>query len=360
MKSNKPENSEKKMRPGEEAVSSSREEVELTAGQAETELTAGQAETELTAGQVEVKSNAEQTKAEEKRGGQWEKLLSPRLRVIGSMVPGQKSVADIGCDHAYLAIHLAMHEPDRRVFAMDVRRGPLSRAEENIRKAGLTDRITIRLSDGFQALSPGETEAAVLAGMGGGLIAGLLIRGKSLFLPGYTLVLSPQSEPEKVRRFLREEGFAILQEELVTEEGKFYPVIMAEKSFRGNCAVESTEKIIRQESAAGRVEESDKRDCAVESTEEIIRQESAAGRAKESDIEAGRLWISDHLGERLLRNPDSIVDRWLEKELGERLQLIRKLEDAEGSGAAGRRSELTREANLIRLAMGVRKEIQSR
>ena len=41
------------------------------------------------------------------------------------------------------------------------------------------------------------------------------------------MILQPQSEIEKFRQFLRENGYGILDEEMIEEDGKFYQVIRA-------------------------------------------------------------------------------------------------------------------------------------
>ena len=67
-------------------------------------------------------------------------------------------VADIGTDHAYVPIFLMETGQIAGAVAMDVNRGPLERAEENIRRSGLADRIKTRLSDGFESLEAGEAD----------------------------------------------------------------------------------------------------------------------------------------------------------------------------------------------------------
>ena len=81
--------------------------------------------------------------------------------------------------------------------------------------------------DGFEALAPGESESAVIAGMGGHLIISILEGGlhNMVISPGYELLLSPQSDVPMVRRFLRENGFSIIDEEMLIEEGKYYNII---------------------------------------------------------------------------------------------------------------------------------------
>ena len=74
--------------------------------------------------------------------------LSKRLQAVADMVTPNKRVADIGCDHGYISIYLCTKKLASKVIAMDVRKGPLERAKNNIEKYGLSDYIETRLSDG--------------------------------------------------------------------------------------------------------------------------------------------------------------------------------------------------------------------
>ena len=134
-------------------------------------------------------------------------------------------LADIGTDHAYIPICLVQSGRIKGAVAMDINRGPLKRAEENIREHGLEDRIHTRLSDGFEALEPGEADCAVIAGMGGGLSVRILKEGGSVIGTLKECILQPQSEIEKVRAFLLEEGFLFIQENMVIDDGKYYPMM---------------------------------------------------------------------------------------------------------------------------------------
>lgn len=63
---------------------------------------------------------------------------------------------------------------------MDVNEGPLIRAEEHVREAGLKEQIKMRRSNGLEKLSPGEVEAVIIAGMGGGLVMRILTEGQAV------------------------------------------------------------------------------------------------------------------------------------------------------------------------------------
>ena len=83
----------------------------------------------------------------------------------------------------------------------DVRKGPLLHAKEHIEQYGLGEYIQTRLSDGGESFVPGESEVAVIAGMGGGLMQKILSGSPEFFEKNSCVVLPPQSEIEQFRRF---------------------------------------------------------------------------------------------------------------------------------------------------------------
>ncbi|MCR4625566.1 MAG: class I SAM-dependent methyltransferase [Lachnospiraceae bacterium] len=153
--------------------------------------------------------------------------LSERLAMSAGMVTAGSSVADVGCDHAHTCIWLVKHGGAPKAVAMDVRPGPLSHAEANIRLYGLNEIIKTRLSDGLDALKPGETDTIIIAGMGGTLTVQILEKGLDKAKAARELILQPQSDLGMVRRFLREHGFRILEEKMCKEQGKFYTSMKA-------------------------------------------------------------------------------------------------------------------------------------
>ena len=154
-------------------------------------------------------------------------MLSRRLETIVSMCGSGRCVADIGTDHGFVPIELLRRGCFERAIAMDIRSGPLSRAEEHIRERGLADRAQVRLSDGMEKLAQWEADTVVIAGMGGGLMAEILAAKPETAKAAERLVLSPQSDIPEFRRFLHRSGFCILQEEMLLEDGKTYVVMAA-------------------------------------------------------------------------------------------------------------------------------------
>ncbi len=157
--------------------------------------------------------------------------LSKRLQAVADLVTAGYMTADIGTDHAYIPIYLIENGRIPGAVAADVNRGPLERARFNVTENGMNDRIDLRISDGFSAIHPGEVRSAVIAGMGGALMVRILTEGAETVKMLDECILQPQSEIEKVRTFLLQEGFLFLDEVMVEEDGKYYTAM---KTVPGN------------------------------------------------------------------------------------------------------------------------------
>ena len=148
--------------------------------------------------------------------------LPKRLETIIERMPDAGCLADIGCDHAYVAIEAVRRGRAARALACDVRKGPLQQAAEHILCAGLAGKIETRLSDGLEKVAPGEADTVVVAGMGGPLMERILQGRLGDFAH---FVLSPQSEIPHFRRFLLAEGMQIDEETMLIDEGKYYVIL---------------------------------------------------------------------------------------------------------------------------------------
>ena len=151
--------------------------------------------------------------------------LSERLKTVADMVTPGLRVADVGCDHAYLAIYLIQQEISPFVYAIDVNEGPLRGAKKSIEEAGLGDRIETVLGYGLSGIRKGDADCIVMAGMGGPLMAEIMSTSEDVCASAKELILEPQSEPGMLRHFLEDNGYLIISEDMVSEENKFYPVI---------------------------------------------------------------------------------------------------------------------------------------
>lgn len=151
--------------------------------------------------------------------------LSKRMTLLASMVTAGNRLADVGTDHGYIPIALVQEGKIPSAVAMDVNKGPLSRAEEHIHSCGLDAYIETRLSDGLEKLKPGEADTVLIAGMGGALTIRILNNGRHCLDTVRELILQPQSEIHLVREYLSRNHFRIEEEDIVYEDGKYYPVM---------------------------------------------------------------------------------------------------------------------------------------
>ena len=150
--------------------------------------------------------------------------LSSRLLACCDFVNKGDRVADIGCDHGYLSIHLLQSGIARSVIASDVNEGPLQSAMRNARKFGVANKIEFCLSDGVRNI-PRDFDCMVCAGMGADTMIHILESAPWLKDGKYRLVLQCQSKRPELRQWLYAEGYRINRETLA-KDGKFVYSIM--------------------------------------------------------------------------------------------------------------------------------------
>lgn len=150
--------------------------------------------------------------------------ISSRLLSCANFVGRGSRVADIGCDHGYLAIHLLAEGIATSVIASDINEGPLRSAMRNARKFGVQNKIRFFLSDGVQSI-PRDFDTLICAGMGADTMIHILESAPWLRNEKYTLILQCQSKTPSLRRYLSQKGWRIY-EEAVLRDGKFLYTVM--------------------------------------------------------------------------------------------------------------------------------------
>ncbi len=153
--------------------------------------------------------------------------MTPRLLCAASMVRNGAVVADVGTDHAYLPIYLISSGNAVRAIASDINEGPLSRAEANIRRFALSDKIATRLTPGLTGIEAYAPTDILICGMGGELIASILEAAEFVKNSDICLILQPMTSARELRLWLAANGFAIEEERFAKEKEKLYVVIAA-------------------------------------------------------------------------------------------------------------------------------------
>lgn len=153
--------------------------------------------------------------------------LSQRLRALAAMVTRGNRLADIGTDHALIPVSLLIEGKIPYAYACDIGAGPLERAAAHIRAYGLEGRTALRQADGLRGIESGEADTVLIAGMGGELMIRILKDGAALRDSVKEWIFSPHTEWEQFRHYLRENGFQLIEEHLLCEEGKDYLLLKA-------------------------------------------------------------------------------------------------------------------------------------
>ena len=226
--------------------------------------------------------------------------LSKRLSHLADMVSENSILADVGTDHGYIPIYLVQTNKITKAFAMDIKKGPLLRAKEHIETYGLGDYITTRLSDGAAALSEGEADSILIAGMGGGVTLHILQDKEAVIASAKELILQPQSDIAKVREYIYRKGYVIDREDMVFEDGKYYPMMH------------------------------------VDLTKKLTRSEQERYFSKEGQVLC-------RYGECLLREKNEVLHRFLLHTVSQQEQILLKLSKTEQTEAVILRLEQLRE-----------------
>ena len=158
--------------------------------------------------------------------------LKPRMAAAAAFAREGKRFADVGTDHAYLAVSLCESGFAPGGVASDIHKGPLDRARQNIAAAGLSDRIVLHLGNGLDGLQAEAPEDIYILGMGGELIADILSRAPWVQNGNVRLILQPMTHQRDLRTYLLGNGFSILDETLTEEDGRIYQILCA--AYDGN------------------------------------------------------------------------------------------------------------------------------
>lgn len=134
-------------------------------------------------------------------------------------------LADIGCDHGYVAVGAVLSGKVKRAVAIDISEKSLEKTRLLSEQTGVADKVRCLCGNGFAPLDE-DVDVAVIAGMGGVEIISVLEAAGDK-LPA-RLVLCPHQNAYELRRWLNGR-FRIVKDRTVAVANKYYPIIVPEK-----------------------------------------------------------------------------------------------------------------------------------
>jgi tRNA (adenine22-N1)-methyltransferase len=153
--------------------------------------------------------------------------MKTRIQEIAQYISPYTRIADIGCDHGFLILE-AFKNGATFAQAIDNKKGPLSSAIQNLES--VKDKVVFSLSDGLSMLDP-SIEVVIISGMGGMLIVAILTAQFDKLKNVKRLIIQANRNIDKVRLFGSKNGYLIVSEKIIYEEGIYYEIIVFEKGY---------------------------------------------------------------------------------------------------------------------------------
>lgn len=151
-------------------------------------------------------------------------MLNDRLCSILNFIEKDDIVADIGTDHGYLLV-ACLEKGVKFVQGVENKLGPYLNAEANLSEYLKEKKAILSLSDGLSFLDS-RIDTAVIAGMGGELIRDIISSSIDKAKKLKKLVLEPNIKIYELRKFLSDNHFEIINEDVVLDNEKYYEIIV--------------------------------------------------------------------------------------------------------------------------------------
>jgi len=153
-------------------------------------------------------------------------MFGKRIEKLASLIKDSKKIADVGTDHGYLIIEALLEGKTLKAQAVDNKKMPLLRAKENIVSFGFEEKVSFSLSNGLDELEE-DVDHIIMSGLGGTLIIKLVHENLNK-IKKQTLILQANRNVSDLRKYLSENCFKIIYEEVIFDE-KYYEIIVTKR-----------------------------------------------------------------------------------------------------------------------------------
>ncbi len=155
-------------------------------------------------------------------------MISDRLYAIANQINDVDVVCDIGTDHGLLSIFLIKHKKAKKIYAVDINKGPLKQASENTKKYEITSKkIILILGSGLKWKNNNlKINICVISGLGGKTIADILLDDDNTI---EKYILCSNNNEIVIRKWIKMKKYFIEKEILIKDNNIIYPIIIVNK-----------------------------------------------------------------------------------------------------------------------------------
>ena len=151
-------------------------------------------------------------------------LKDNRMKEIYSLVRrmSDRGACDVGTDHAHIPIELVQTGKLPFAIATDISLPSAKRGEKNIAENGLSDKIKTYCANGTLGVPLDGIGDIIIAGMGGELIAEIILADGRLKSTDLHFVLQPMTKQDELRSILAQNGYEIEKESCIPDGERIY------------------------------------------------------------------------------------------------------------------------------------------
>ncbi|WPU63405.1 tRNA (adenine(22)-N(1))-methyltransferase TrmK [Peredibacter starrii] len=157
--------------------------------------------------------------------------LSLRLNSLHQYYQNEASIWDIGCDHGLLGLSFLNYEQVQRINLVDPAAPVIETLRNKIKATYISNpKLFIHHLPGQEIKLDPNSNCIFIAGMGGKEIGEIILNLIPQLSSNDRLVISPHRKILELRELLHSKNLALLDEEVLREDGQFYQIIVLAKS----------------------------------------------------------------------------------------------------------------------------------
>ena len=166
-----------------------------------------------------------------------------RINEIVKQIKKKKCiVADIGSDHAFLALELLKLKIVNRIYNVEINQKPLNASINNTEEYASSKKVINVLNDGLKNWKHEKYfDYVVISGMGGNTIVNIIkCIDSDITIDNFVLI--PNNKVDTLRKFLSKNNLYFEYEKTIREHDYYYQLIQVTKNKTKNSLVAKTTK----------------------------------------------------------------------------------------------------------------------